>query len=68
MPNSPDAASPSFPDDIAHRINQSEARVIKAVFPSITNHHNTLFGGEALAWMKLPLLRPPASAEKHSSQ
>lgn len=51
MPNSPDTASPSFPDDIAHRINQSEARVIKAVFPSITNHHNTLFGGEALAWM-----------------
>lgn len=51
MPNSPDTASPCFPDDIAHRINQSEARVIKAVFPSITNHHNTLFGGEALAWM-----------------
>ncbi|MBV7314564.1 acyl-CoA thioesterase [Shewanella sp. NIFS-20-20] len=36
---------------IKQRINQSEARVIKAVFPSITNHHNTLFGGEALAWM-----------------
>ncbi|MCL1089304.1 acyl-CoA thioesterase [Shewanella profunda] len=51
MPNSPDTSSPTFPDAIAHRINQSEARVIKAVFPSITNHHNTLFGGEALAWM-----------------
>lgn len=36
---------------IEKRIEQSEARVIKAVFPSITNHHNTLFGGEALAWM-----------------
>ncbi|MGL4476407.1 MAG: acyl-CoA thioesterase [Shewanella sp.] len=36
---------------IEQRINQSESRVIKAVFPSITNHHNTLFGGEALAWM-----------------
>ena len=26
-------------------------RVTKAVFPSTTNHHNTLFGGTALAWM-----------------
>ncbi|MGS0680183.1 acyl-CoA thioesterase [Shewanella sp. 125m-7] len=40
-----------FPEEVAVRIEQSEARVIKAVFPSITNHHNTLFGGEALAWM-----------------
>ncbi|MDR8524219.1 MULTISPECIES: acyl-CoA thioesterase [Shewanella] len=40
-----------FPEEVALRIEQSEARVIKAVFPSITNHHNTLFGGEALAWM-----------------
>lgn len=36
---------------INERIQNSEARVIKAIFPSITNHHNTLFGGEALAWM-----------------
>jgi acyl-CoA hydrolase len=36
---------------IAKRIEASEARVIKAVFPSNTNHHNTLFGGDALAWM-----------------
>ncbi|GMA82401.1 acyl-CoA thioesterase [Shewanella glacialipiscicola] len=40
-----------FPAAIQARIDSSEARVIKAVFPSITNHHNTLFGGEALAWM-----------------
>ncbi|MGI2064795.1 acyl-CoA thioesterase [Shewanella sp. MF08487] len=40
-----------FPEAIQTRIDSSEARVIKAVFPSITNHHNTLFGGEALAWM-----------------
>ncbi len=33
------------------RIKSAESRVIKAIFPSITNHHNTLFGGEALAWM-----------------
>ncbi len=40
-----------FSEAMSLRIEQSEARVIKAVFPSITNHHNTLFGGEALAWM-----------------
>ncbi len=40
-----------FPEDMAARIAQSEARVIKAIFPSNTNHHNTLFGGDALAWM-----------------
>ena len=51
MPNSLDSSRPAFSDAIEQRINQSEARVIKAVFPSITNHHNTLFGGEALAWM-----------------
>ncbi|MBT1445804.1 acyl-CoA thioesterase [Shewanella sp. JM162201] len=45
-----DTQSP-FPDAIAKRIDSAEARVIKAVFPSNTNHHNTLFGGEALAWM-----------------
>lgn len=46
-----EAAETPFSDAIQTRINSSEARVIKAVFPSITNHHNTLFGGEALAWM-----------------
>ncbi len=51
MPVSPDAPHPTFSAAIEQRINQSEARVIKAVFPSNTNHHNTLFGGEALAWM-----------------
>ncbi|MCG9697028.1 acyl-CoA thioesterase [Shewanella sp. Isolate11] len=47
MPQSPS----TYSDAILARIEQSEARVIKAIFPSITNHHNTLFGGEALAWM-----------------
>ncbi|QYJ80210.1 acyl-CoA thioesterase [Shewanella acanthi] len=51
MSNTLDSTRPPFSDAIEQRINQSEARVIKAVFPSITNHHNTLFGGEALAWM-----------------
>lgn len=37
--------------EILTRTEYSETRVTKAVFPSTTNHHNTLFGGEALAWM-----------------
>lgn len=37
--------------EIERRIAQSETRVTKAVFPPTTNHHNTLFGGTALAWM-----------------
>lgn len=49
--HSSEQSQPHYSDAIKQRINQSEARVIKAVFPSITNHHNTLFGGEALAWM-----------------
>ncbi|WP_299569458.1 acyl-CoA thioesterase [uncultured Shewanella sp.] len=43
--------NPSLPKEISDRIDQSEAKVIKAIFPSNTNHHNTLFGGDALAWM-----------------
>ncbi|QSX28656.1 MULTISPECIES: acyl-CoA thioesterase [Shewanella] len=48
---SPTETVSTLSDAMLARIEQSEARVIKAVFPSITNHHNTLFGGEALAWM-----------------
>ncbi|EJT83846.1 thioesterase superfamily protein [Pseudomonas putida S11] len=33
------------------RTELSVTRVTKAVFPNTTNHHNTLFGGTALAWM-----------------
>ena len=36
---------------VAVRIEQAVTRVTKTVFPGRTNHHNTLFGGEALAWM-----------------
>ncbi|WP_194945005.1 acyl-CoA thioesterase [Shewanella sp. TC10] len=43
--------NPTLPKEISDRIEQSEAKVIKAIFPSNTNHHNTLFGGDALAWM-----------------
>lgn len=36
---------------IAKRMEYAVTRVTKTVFPGRTNHHNTLFGGEALAWM-----------------
>ena len=38
-------------DIIEQRIKDSVTSVTKTVFPGRTNHHNTLFGGEALAWM-----------------
>lgn len=37
--------------EIQLRTERSVTRVTKAVFPPTTNHHNTLFGGTALAWM-----------------
>ena len=37
--------------EILRRSEESVSRVVKAVFPPTTNHHNTLFGGTALAWM-----------------
>lgn len=37
--------------EIQRRTELSETRVAKAVFPPTTNHHNTLFGGTAMAWM-----------------
>lgn len=37
--------------EIQRRIALSETRVAKAIFPPTTNHHNTLFGGTALAWL-----------------
>lgn len=36
---------------IAQRTQSSITRVTKTIFPGMTNHHNTLFGGQALAWM-----------------
>ena len=36
---------------IDQRIQDSITKITKTVFPSRTNHHNTLFGGDALAWM-----------------
>ena len=33
------------------KINQSETRIFKAVFPNTTNHYDTLFGGTAMHLM-----------------
>lgn len=38
-------------EKIQARINYAVTYTTKTVFPGRTNHHNTLFGGEALAWM-----------------
>lgn len=37
--------------NIEERIVQSETRIFKAVFPSTTNHYDTLFGGTAMHLM-----------------
>ena len=37
--------------EITRRIDESETRIAKAIFPATINHHNTLFGGTAMAWM-----------------
>lgn len=36
---------------IEQRIRESETRVCTTVFPFLTNHHDTLFGGKAMAIM-----------------
>lgn len=36
---------------LEERITKSETRIFKAVFPSTTNHYDTLFGGTALHLM-----------------
>lgn len=36
---------------IEEKIAASVTRITKAVFPSTTNHYQTLFGGTALQWM-----------------
>lgn len=37
--------------NISERINQSETRVFKVVFPKIANHHQTMFGGAIMETM-----------------
>lgn len=38
-------------EEIQNRIDASVTRTTKAIFPGITNHYDTLFGGTALQWM-----------------
>lgn len=38
-------------DSLQERIDNSETRIFKAVFPNTTNHYDTLFGGTALKLM-----------------
>lgn len=38
-------------DIVSQKIENSVTRVSKVIFPTTTNHHDTLFGGTALAWM-----------------
>ncbi len=37
--------------NLTERIQASETRVFKTVFPNTTNHYDTLFGGTAMAMM-----------------
>lgn len=37
--------------NISERINQTETRVFKVVFPKIANHHQTMFGGAIMETM-----------------
>lgn len=37
--------------NLEDKMNQSETRIFKAVFPNTTNHYDTLFGGTALQLM-----------------
>jgi len=36
---------------LAEKIEQAETRITTTVFPFLTNHHETLFGGKAMAIM-----------------
>ena len=33
------------------RIEKSRTTIVRTIFPGMTNHYNTLFGGTALQWM-----------------
>lgn len=49
MPETPEALAQD-PLFIARQAN-SLTRVVKIVFPNVTNYYDTLFGGTALQWM-----------------
>lgn len=37
--------------NLEEKIRQSETKVFKVVFPNVTNHHNTMFGGTVMEMM-----------------
>jgi acyl-CoA hydrolase len=37
--------------EFEEKVNQSETRIFKVVFPNTTNHYDTLFGGTAMQLM-----------------
>lgn len=41
----------AFSSYIEEKIKRSETRIFKAVFPDLTNHYDTLFGGTAMQMM-----------------
>lgn len=41
----------TIPESMNERIEFSQTSITKVVFPTTINHHETLFGGTALAWM-----------------
>lgn len=44
-------ASKSIQMNLEEKIRQSETKVFKVVFPNVTNHHNTMFGGTVMEMM-----------------
>ncbi|WP_250631180.1 acyl-CoA thioesterase [Rhodoflexus caldus] len=42
---------PMMPDVLEQRMENAETRIFKAVFPNLTNHYDTLFGGTAMSLM-----------------
>lgn len=41
----------AFSSYIEEKVKRSETRIFKAVFPDLTNHYDTLFGGTAMQLM-----------------
>lgn len=43
--------APVISDALKQRMANAETRIFKAVFPNLTNHYDTLFGGTAMSLM-----------------
>lgn len=51
MSQSTQASQKNFSHYMEEKIQLSETRIFKAVFPDLTNHYDTLFGGTAMQLM-----------------